>query len=242
MPDETLSIFEEQATKLPSSVVAFLGSSGWEMRLEELARTHRLNPGQARDFNTEAMLVLVGIVHPDAFSSTLVQHAKIPEVLANSLAQGFEQNILAPIRPALLGFFVKERIDAETRGELPEEGEVVSAENPTLDGTAPTNLPTGAKPEPFLPPLANKVMSQKSAEPEIILTHPFEEKMQRTPVSAPAPASTPMPSAFTTAEPIVPQVPQSTPPVPQEALSFTSTPNGSPRGTLTHDPYREPVE
>ncbi len=249
MPDETLSIFEEQATRLPNSVVIFLQSSGWEIRLQELIRSHGLNPDQTRDFDTEVSLVLAGIVHPDAFGSALVQHANLPEALAESLTQGFEQRILAPIRPALIEFFEKERAEAEKRGGLPEDEGVKPTEEAAPKSIAPANLPTEAA-ESFLPPLTPKVMPSKTAGPETILMHPFEEKLQKAPVGAPAPVNTPMPSTFTPAAPTVPQgstqAPVMSSPIapqaPQGALAFTPASNGSARGTITHDPYREPVE
>lgn len=251
MPDETLSIFEEQAAKLPSSVVAFLASSGWEIRLKALTFPFGLTPDQIRDFNTEATLVLSGIVHPDAFKNTIVQHTGIPEATATSLVQDFEKNILATIRPALLEFFAKERADAEARGELPEEEEGAPATKPAPVSVAPVNLPTEVAPEPLIPPLVAKVTPPKIVEPEVILMHPFEEKMQVTPaVSTPAPTITPMPSTFIPqaplVPPIIPVVPQTpapvVPPAPQNVPAFIPAPNGAPRGTLTHDPYREPVE
>ena len=246
MPDETLSILKEQATKLPSSVVIFLQSSGWEIRLQELIRSHGLTPDQSRDFDTEVLLVLAGITHPDAFGSALIQHANLSEPLVDSLVQEFEQRILAPIRPALLEFFAKERAEAALRGELPEDEGIT--EESTPKSVAPINLPTEA-PESFLPPLTAKVATPKAPEPETILMHPFEEKLQRAPISTTTPASTPMPSTFTPAAPITPQSAQApamsspiAPQAPQGALAFTPTSNGSARGTITHDPYREPVE
>lgn len=251
MSDETLSIFREQISKLPKSVVVFLQSSGWEIRLQELLRSNSLTPDQVDDVNTEVALVLTGIAHPDAFGSALIEHANLPEPLAESLVQGFEQRILAPIRPALLEFFEKERAAAEAHGGLPEEEGVVSAEEPAPKSVAPVNLPTEAA-ESFLPPLTPKVIAPKTIEPETILMHPFEEKLQRPTVSTPAPISTPMPSTFTPATPTAPQnIPVTPAPVmsspivpqaPQGALAFTPTSNGSARGTITHDPYREPVE
>jgi hypothetical protein len=247
MSDETLSIFREQISKLPKSVVIFLQSSGWEIRLQELIRSNGLTPDQADDFNTESALVLAGIVHPDAFGSALIEHANLPETLANTLVQEFEQRILAPIRPALLEFFEKERAEAEAHGGLPEEGIVATAEA-TPKSVAPANLPTEAA-EPLLPPITPKVVTPKTTEPETILMHPFEEKLQRAPISTPVPVSAPMPSTFTPATPIAPQsvqVPAMSSPLvpqtPQGALAFTPASNGSARGTITHDPYREPVE
>src|SRR3989339_888003 len=124
MPDETLSIFEEQAAKLPSSVVTFLASSGWQIRLKALTVPFNLTPDQIKGFDTEAILVLAGIVHPDAFKDAIIEHAGIPADTATGLVQDFEKNILASIRPALLEFFAKERADAEARGETLEEESV----------------------------------------------------------------------------------------------------------------------
>src|SRR3989339_574863 len=252
MPDETLSIFEEQAAKLPSSVVTFLASAGWAIRLKALTFPFGLTPDQTRDFNTEAVLVLAGIVHPDAFKDTIVQHTGIPEATATTPVQDFEKNILATIRPALLEFFAKERADAEAQGGLPEDEEVVvPATKPASVSIAPANLPTEEVPAPLIPPLVAKVTPPKIVAPEVILMHPFEEKMQGIPaVSTPAPTITPMPSTFTPQAPLVPPiipiVPQSpapvVPQVPQSIPAFIPAPNGAPRGTLTHDPYREPVE
>lgn len=244
MENETQKIIKEQVGKLPKEIISFLSSANWSNSISEIGSLYNLSETELFGFKREVTLVLAGIVHPDEFKEILEHEVGLRDAILEAVAGAAEQKIFASIRPALIKFFKDE--DAK------EAVSTQSAQkNPSI-GAAPANIPTGIKEESLFPPLVPKVITPKIAVPETILMHPFEEKLQRAPVGTPTPISTPMPSTFTPAATpatqtalVIPVAPQSipvAPSAPQGAVAFTPAPNGSARGTITHDPYREPVE
>lgn len=238
MENKTEKIFSEQLEKLPREVVTFISSTNWDDDLNEIGSLYNLSKEELWGFKREVNLILLGLVHPDAFTGELAQEVGIKEPVLKAIVGTTEQKIFAPIRPALIQFFENERAAAEARGEFTEEEETVSTpKSPVPMDVAPANLPTETKEAPLLPPLIPKTVASES----VIAPHPFEEKMQKAFTGTTLPRNTPMPAtfspepSFTAPAPEIPQVSPSTP-------VYTSIPNGSPRGTLTHDPYREPVE
>lgn len=238
MDNETQKILEEQVRKLPKEVVSFLSSSNWDSALDEIGAMYNLSEDQLYGFKREAVLVLAGIVHPDAFRASLEQETGITgAVLLDAMVTMTETRIFASVRSALVQFFNDERAQAEAHGEFAEESSVSVVETPAI-GMAPANIPTEVKEESFLPPLIPKVMTPTETKPEIAPMHPFEEKMRESRANTPVPTSGfSIPATFTpeTSAPMTPEAPRDIP---------TSNPaqNTSPRGTFTHDPYREPVE
>lgn len=240
MDTELEKIVAEQATKLPKEVRSFFASSGWDTSIDTVINEFSIPETVRGAVRNEVVIVLLGLMHPDSLRGELGKIILTRAETIDAIVAQIENKILAPIRPALLEFFAKERTEAEKRGDLPEEASIKTA-TPSV-GVAPANIPTGIKEEPLLPPLTPKVIQPKAPAPEVILMHPFEEKLQSTPVAAVAPTPSAMPATFTPASvsptPSAPVVPAA----PQGAVAFTPAQNSSPRGTLTHDPYREPLE
>lgn len=218
---------QEKWSRIPTLIKGVLSSHEWGDLSGQLAVQANLSKEQFVDLQLEIILVLLGLAHPDDFQSIVTEKLTTKSALAPSLATKIQEKIFIPIYPTLIKFF---------------EDESLKETAPTSIGAAPANIPTGIKEEPLLPPLTPKVIQPKAPAPEVILMHPFEEKMQSAPVAAVAPTPSAMPATFTPAPvsptPSAPVVPAA----PQGAVAFTPAQNSSPRGTLTHDPYREPLE
>lgn len=242
MDIELEKVIVEQAAKLPKEVRSFFASSDWDVSLDAITNEFSIPETTRGAIRNEVVIVLLGLMHPDALRGELGKIILTRAETIDAIVAQIENKILTPVRPALIEFFEKERVDAESRGEALEEASATSIIKAPSIGAAPANIPTGIKEEPLLPPLTPKVIQPKAPTPEVILMHPFEEKLQSAPVAAVAPTPSAMPATFTPAPvsptPSAPVVPAA----PQGAVAFTPAQNSSPRGTLTHDPYREPVE
>ncbi|OHA84237.1 MAG: hypothetical protein A2937_00360 [Candidatus Yonathbacteria bacterium RIFCSPLOWO2_01_FULL_47_33b] len=234
MDTELEKVIAEQATKLPKEIRNFFASSDWDISLDAIINEFSIPETVRSAVRNEVVIVLLGLMHPDALREELGKIILTRKETIDAIVAQIETRILTPIRPALVQFFEEER----TKDEPVE----TAKEAPSV-GAAPANIPTAIKEEPLIPTLIPKVITPQAPAPEIILMHPFEEKLQKAPASVVTPAPTSaMPATFTPAPTSpIPAVPQ-TPLAPQGAVAFTPAPNGSSRGTLTHDPYREPLE
>ncbi len=232
MNNETEIIFREQLGKLPNEVTDFLSSASWSEDLEEIGSMYNLTEEELYGFKREATLVLVGLVHPDAFGLMLEEEVGVVNVtVLEALVANVEKKIFAPIRPALIEFFEQEA--SENAEEVPLVPNVPPV--PQMPDLAPDNLPTNEdelenlrpESESFLPPLKPKVVpvSRTSAEEGVIIpTHPFEEKMKEV---------------FTVGHQSINNIAVE-PSALESSSASTQTPKAPP---IPHaDPYREPIE
>lgn len=194
-------------------------------------------------------IAILKLIDEKEFAEKLITTLGVSVTVAQKITSEVFSQIINPIR-----LKETEEMTRSLKIEGGEEAEETPDEEIVTAGAAPANIPTAVKEEPLMPPLIPKVITPKEVAPEIPPVHPFEQKLQGTFTNTPTPTSTPMPATFAPAAVIIPQVPQSIPivstppsaPVVPQALSnmpvTNPTQTASPRGTLTHDPYREPVE
>jgi len=242
METETDKIFKEQLRKLPSEVVDFISSTNWDADLDEIGSLYNLPEKEQRGFSREATLVLMGLVHPDAFKEVLEQEVGITNrAVLEALVANVENKIFASIHPALIEFFENE---AQNNAEQPQT--VLEAVPPVLSvpkvppvprmpDVAPDNLPTGEIAEPLLPPIPLKPSPLDVGRPsnetplnwDITPTHTFEEKMKKVfTTGQQSMGDLTLDPSSPSVVPLVPTVPNVPPP---------------PR-TYRADPYREAVE
>lgn len=179
-----------------------------------------------KNLDTLANMAILKLADEERFAEKLIAKLQINPATAQKITSDIFSQIINPIRLKESGEITRS-LEIESGEEIETEP---TKEVPPAVNIAPANIPTGIKEEPLMPPLTPKVIIPKEVVPEVASVHPFEQKLQ----GAPAPASTPMPATFTPEIPVA-QAPQNIP---------VSTPasNGSARSTITHDPYREPVE
>lgn len=264
MDAETEKIFKGQRDKLPNEVISFLSSANWDTDLEEIGTLYNLSEEEMGTFKREVILILVGLVHPDALTGTLKQEVGIEGAVLEGLVANVEKKIFSSIRPALISFFEKEARaeNAETavveeNTEAPTEEEVARAANifpkeilvatptppePTRvwekePDVAPDNLPIAEEIElaaPLIPPISPKAPSL-----EVLPLNEAPEPVH--------PFEEKMKKVFTAGpqsmnELALEQVtPGATPATTSEVLpAATETPKSTPPRHA--DPYREPIE
>jgi len=259
MEDETSKIFGEQIGKLPKEIVDFISSASWDTDADEISSLYNLSKEESDKFKQEVTLVLVGLVHPDAFGAMLEQEVGIKGAILEALVANVEKKIFAPIRPALIEFFEKEKAEnSEEASIIPVTNLGVSLPNQqtsllgpseaparTWEKTpdiAPDNLPTDTaseapeEPESFLPPLTPKPSHLGVELPSGEATHPFEEKMKKVFTAGQQSAND------FAIEPLTPQsaptpVLASSPMINEQWSNIPPSPR-----TTSADPYREPIE
>ena len=198
MENETEKILEEQVLKLPREVTRFLSSSSWTDALEKIAVAQKLNTEETSQFKNETVLVLAGLVHPDAYPETLGAVLGVNPTLTAVVAS-VEKDIFAPVRPALVKFFNEER-EHSGEGEVIEKQSIAEIPSPWAISSEPAEaekqtVVTSAKPatpSPVPPPVA----PVKEVVPPPNL--PTEEELVWTPrVLTNVPPAQPLPQTFT---------------------------------------------
>lgn len=249
MDTETQQFFSEQIGKLPSDVVSYLSTSSWSSDLDEIGSLYNLSQDELSSYKREVILVLLGVVHPDAFMDALKKEVGIKGAVLEALVLNVEKKIFVPIRPSLIKFFESEagittpqpdtvtpQITNEdvSLPETPMEGETFVLPETSVTPAPqseivrpwekspeiiPDNLPTEEDTEALLPNLIPKTI-----QPEPVTPTPETETGH--------PFEEKMKKVFTAGqqsmgefaiEPVEPQTPKAPP--------------------IYHaDPYREPIE
>lgn len=236
---------EEHFDLLPEEVQDKLFTPEIKEKAQKIGITVGVLTGDLKKLSTFVSLVILNLLSEQEFSKKCQAAFNLDEKSAEELRQIISREIFVPIEA------VRTRaIEERARYEM-EERELFEKKQVGV----PANIPTEAKEEPLIPSLIPKVIAPQATEPATIIMHPFEEKMWRAAVDATALVSTPMPATFTPGAAAVPTETQSIPVVitptpisvptapqaPQDTSAFTPASNTSPRGTFTHDPYREPI-
>ncbi|MDD5152522.1 MAG: hypothetical protein PHS95_00770 [Candidatus Pacebacteria bacterium] len=242
-------ILEEQLKKLPSRVVDFLASSNWQEVLTNIGISSRLSPQIVDALENEVVLVLAGLVHPDAFHGELVSQTKIDEVTLSGVVAEIEEKIFEPVRPELVKFYedqtALENSNEQEGVEEPKQEEPIEVTTqkevvPTIPSrvwekvpeVVPHNLPI----EEEVPPAETPQIFERDIIPQTMkpgmnaqTSSPFEEKMKKVFTGRPTPMND--------LELEAPQTTSTEPASPQVA-EYPADPMSRAR----HDPYREPIE
>jgi hypothetical protein len=173
MENEIEQILKEQILKLPREVTRFLASADWTEILEKIAASYNLSGEETAQFKNETVLVIAGLVHPDAYPETLGAVLGVNPTLTEVIT-AVEKEIFAPLRPHLIKFFEEERAHS---GEHVPEKQIASPVGPaeipspwtigtelaysektapvpavSAANLAPVTPPTPPKPSPAVPP------------------------------------------------------------------------------------------
>lgn len=192
---ETEKILEQQVLKLPRKVTKFLASTDWATSLETIAVSYALTTDERAQFKNETVLVLAGLVHPDAYTETLGAVLGVNPTLTNIVAE-VEKTVFAPIRPELVKFFADERAhsgeqevaEKQSTPEIPSPWTISDAAEPEKISA---KTPPLAPPTPKQPPLAPK----ENLIPTNLPT-PQEESVWAPKISMNTPAAQPLPQMF----------------------------------------------
>ncbi|MEK7538705.1 MAG: hypothetical protein AAB552_02595 [Patescibacteria group bacterium] len=203
MENETEKILEEQVLKLPREVTRFLSSSSWTDTLEKISVSQKLTTEETAQFKNETVLVLAGLVHPDAYPETLGAVLGVNPTLTAVVA-AVEQEIFAPVRPALVKFFDEERAhsgeeDTTEKQSIPEIPSpwAISTEQIEAEKLTPVTPPTPVSPPAPIAPV--KITPPPTPKKESVPPPnlPTEEELVWTPrVLENVPPAQPLPQTF----------------------------------------------
>ena len=263
--ENTLQIIKEQAEKLPVEVRSFLATSNWDETLGTIISKFDTPPNAGAIFRDEVLLILIGLVHPDAFRSMLAEQFGEYNQIVDTIASEIDEKIFAPVRPALIKFVEAEQAsETEAEKATPSDTviEVKTVSEPTLNEETKdteTPAPTKQKEEPERKmPFSQIIEPTKPSSVGIPENLPTEDTVESflpklipkkpEPNAEVAPFEEKMKKGFTAGNaapmPTIPEItpePESSIAEKTSTLSIQTPPQASslPR---TVDPYREPIE
>lgn len=143
MENNTQKIIEEKMAKLPEYIKTALAKIDWGSEILNIGRKHGLHIDEMGILQTETVMVLVGLVHPDEYSGNLHQELHLPKDKIDAIVIDVNEKIFKNIRQALIDFIttqdeaennLEESIFKKTGIEIEPEKEITS--EPMLNNNA----------------------------------------------------------------------------------------------------------
>jgi len=152
--NETQEIVREQFKKLPKNMQDAILSANLSENLKAISEKHHFRIDQAGTFETEVMLVMLGLERTDAFAKSIEREIEISKEVAEQITKDVNDQIFLPIRESLKQIQSQNNDEEEEEeedeeeendvNEKREEGKIpVPDYNSEPETIVPTNLPTG---------------------------------------------------------------------------------------------------
>jgi len=135
MDENTKKIIEEQLEKLPKDIRDAILSADLPEKFKTIANKHKLRIDQGGTLETETMLVMLGLEHPDDYTSNLKKEAGMSDEEAEKIAEEVSRTIFLPIRASLQKLHEEERevFSASAAAETVVTKEERRIEHPSLE-------------------------------------------------------------------------------------------------------------
>ncbi len=153
MDTDTQKLIQDQIAKLPPEIKEVLSKADWSAKMTEIGKKYQLHLDQLGAFQTETMLVLIGLTHPNQYMEELKKHLNVSEGLATTLAGEVNEQILKGVRQKLIETYNSGELEnkpaaAESESELStiEEGVLkksdIEIDKPKMELRAPSIVET----------------------------------------------------------------------------------------------------
>ncbi len=102
MDEQNNQLILERFRELPKVVQEAIVNSGWENKIRNIAQKHNLVIGDASILESNTFLVMLGIISPKDYFSTLKNELKLPEEILNDIVNSVEEEIFKEIKEKLI--------------------------------------------------------------------------------------------------------------------------------------------
>jgi hypothetical protein len=92
MNPEQINI-QKYIESIPQKIQDVVFSSEWENRTNEISKKYSLDAAQAETLSNTVLLVLIGIVSPDKFTSIIIEDLNISSLLAEQIVDDLENRV-----------------------------------------------------------------------------------------------------------------------------------------------------
>lgn len=172
--DDTQKELRTRFALLPQEIQDTITSSGFQMKLFELAKKHQLTYDELGQLELDTTMVLLGMSHPDTFGRDLKESLRKDDVITNSLVKEIDEQVFAAIRTTLVSLYeTKKRLEEgedtdvaiENTPTVPLSQELVSKAPLTMTGGTPISIQFNQSPQPT--PATSVVAQQPVVAPTL---------------------------------------------------------------------------
>lgn len=111
--ETTQDIIKKRVAQLPSYIREALSKIDWAREIVEIGKKHGLHVDEMGALQTETVMVLVGLVHPNDYAKNLRTELHIPRLTVDLIVEDVNEKIFKNIRQALIDFLITEQQEAE---------------------------------------------------------------------------------------------------------------------------------
>jgi hypothetical protein len=102
MTEKLKEVIKREIGKLPKENQEAINSLGWENISEQIGKKYLLNESELNDFQTQTLLVLIGLENPDDYSQNIENEVGTSKNEAEKIADEVFQKIFTPINDVLV--------------------------------------------------------------------------------------------------------------------------------------------
>lgn len=117
--ETTQDIIKKRVAELPSYIREGLSKIAWDKEIIEIGKKHGLHVDEMGTLQTETVMVLVGLVHPDDYAKNLREELHLPRITVDLIVEDVNQKIFKNIRQSLIDFLSNEQAE-EDKPKVPE--------------------------------------------------------------------------------------------------------------------------
>jgi hypothetical protein len=238
MTEETEKTIKDRLEQLPQIVQDAILHSGWQEKIQGMAKRYSLHVDQTGDLQLETFMVMLGLDDPENFSTNLVANLGLSKLIADQLSMEVNDMIFKPIRIELQ----KLQATEENNEENPTKESILEGIEHPVETVHPH--------EGFLRPLGSQLttpgpldrgMPAPTPHPDPLLKKEGEKPASLLPATevTPLPTVTIMPGAGTTniVHDRLSQMVQ----MAKKEIQTTPAPKTTETPKPAKDPYREPI-
>jgi hypothetical protein len=116
MNSETQKLIDERMAKLPAYIRTALAQIHWGEQIISIGKKNGLHIDEMGALQTETVLVLVGLVHPDQYAKNLQHELHIPKEKIDAIIMDVNEKVFKNIRQSLIDFITTENENKEEKG------------------------------------------------------------------------------------------------------------------------------
>lgn len=133
MDTETKKIIEKQAEYLPEEIGKLFDDPEFLEKIINIGKKYNLTNEQSDIFQTETILVLLGLVHIDEYSENLNKNLKINQPEIDSIVLAINKEIFSDIKPQLEELYQKTDAGEQATPSTPGENKNTDGAGDELD-------------------------------------------------------------------------------------------------------------
>ncbi len=116
----------ERFRELPKVVQEAIVNSGWENKIRIIAQKNNLVIGDASVLESNTFLVMLGIISPKDYLSTLKEELKLPDEILDDIANSVEEEIFKDIKEKLVEIGSEQSEEADAVDVITEQKDTIA--------------------------------------------------------------------------------------------------------------------